>query len=324
MTSADQSTQLLAGRTMSAIGTTATVVVATPDAADAALTLLGEDLALLDRTCSRFRSDSELRRLEGHGGRPTLVSPLLFDTLQTACAVAADTAGIVDPTIGSALVELGYDRDFDQLDASTPVIEQATPAPGWWRIGFDQSRQTVAVPDGVHLDLGSTGKAYAADRSAHRIAGLLDCGVLVNLGGDVAVAGSPPEDGWGVGVADHCATAPSAADEIVVLRDGGLATSGTTARTWVHGGRTVHHIVDPWTGEAASTTWALASVVASSALEANCWTTAAIVWGEDAPGNLADRGVAARLVRPSGVVEFVGRWPGVPADRCAREEREAA
>ncbi|HEY4928433.1 MAG TPA: FAD:protein FMN transferase [Acidimicrobiales bacterium] len=306
----------LAVRSMQAIGTTATVVVDAPDApeaADAALVLLALDLDALDRACSRFRPDSELRRLEQRGGRPTLVSPLLFAVLEQAYDVAIRTGGIVDPTIGSAMVELGYDRDFALLDEENDLPDlPPTPAPGWWRIGLDRSARTVSVPDGIHVDVGSTGKAFAADQAAARIFGALGCSALVNLGGDVATAGPPPADGWGVGIADHCTTAPVDADEVVALRYGGLATSGTTARTWSHAGRTVHHIVDPWTGEVAPTTWTLVSALGATCVEANGWSTAAVVWGEDAPGNLIGHGVTARLVHADGDVVTVGDWPGVP------------
>jgi FAD:protein FMN transferase len=298
-------------RSMHAIGTTATVVVGDDRLADAALGLLAADLEDLDVACSRFRPDSELRRIERLGqGRPMPASPLLFAALDAAAAVAARTAGIVDPTIGSALVELGYDRDFADLadHGDAPPVPPA-PAPGWWQVALDPVARTVAVPAGVHIDLGSTGKAFAADRSARRIAEALDCGVLVNLGGDVSVAGPPPTEGWGVGIALRSATAPADADEVVVLRSGGLASSGTTARTWSRGGRRLHHIVDPWTGEVAPSTWALASVLAPTCLEANGWSTAAIVWGEDAPDNLAAHGIAARLVASDGAVHHVGAWP---------------
>jgi FAD:protein FMN transferase len=308
-------------RTMQAIGTSATVVVEDPTLADTALALLAVDLDDLDRACSRFDPGSELRRVERLGqGRPVPVSPLLFDALEAAAQVASRTAGIVDPTIGSALVELGYDRDLDALGAAPELpVPLPAPAPGWWQVRLDPSARTVAVPPGVHVDLGSTGKAFAADRSAVRIAEALDCGVLVNLGGDVAVAGPAPADGWGVGIALHSRTAPAEADQVVALHAGGLASSGTTARTWQRAGRTLHHIVDPWTGEVASSTWALASVLAPTCLEANGWSTAAIVWGEDAPGNLAAHGIAARLVATDGAVVFVEDWP-VPRTLPTRTE----
>jgi thiamine biosynthesis lipoprotein len=301
----------IATRSMRAIGTTATVAVTEAAQADRALALLEAELVAIDDACSRFRPDSELRRLEATGGgRPVVVSPLLFEALEVAGAVATLTAGIVDPTIGSALVALGYDRDFDELVAGHPAPEaMAEPAPGWWRIALDPERGTAAVPEGVHVDLGSSAKALVADRSAARMAPALGCGVLVNLGGDIAVAGPAPLDGWAVGIASECTTAIEHVDQVVSITSGGLATSGTTARSWERNGRTVHHIIDPWTGAPAPAVWSLVSTTASSCVEANAWSTAAVVWGEDAPGNLAALGVCARLVRPDGEVVRIGGWP---------------
>jgi len=308
-------------RSVHAIGTTASVVVDDDRLADAALGLLVADLDDLDVACSRFRPDSELRRVERLGrGRPVPVSPLLFAALDAAAAVAARTAGIVDPTVGSALVELGYDRDFADVTDHDGAPPAAAPAPGWWRVVLDPAARTVTVPVGVHVDLGSTGKAFAADRSARRIAEALGCGVLVNLGGDVSVAGPPPPGGWGVGIALHSATDPADTDEVVALHSGGLASSGTTARAWSRAGRRVHHIVDPWTGEVAPSTWALVSVLAPTCLEANGWSTAAIVWGGDAPGNLAAHGIAARLVTADGAVRHVGSWPDAGAPVAGGED----
>ena len=106
----------VAVRSMSAIGTAASVSVTAPDRADQALALMAEGLRALDEACSRFRADSELRQLErlGHG-RPTRVSALLFDVLEVACVVAVETAGAVDPTVALAVSALGYDRHFDDI-----------------------------------------------------------------------------------------------------------------------------------------------------------------------------------------------------------------
>ena len=298
-------------RSMRAIGTTASVAVTEEHRADEALVLLARELRALDEACSRFRPDSELRQMEAHGhGRPVAASPLLFEVIEVACRVAEETAGIVDPTVGSALIELGYDRDFAELDRSrADDAFVPRPAPGWWRIGLDPEAGTVSVPSGVHLDLGATAKAFAADRAADHLAKALGCGVLVNLGGDVAVAGPVPPGGWAVGIAAGCATDVARVDQVVTIVDGGLATSGTTARTWLRQGRRVHHIVDPWTGDAASPVWSLVSAAAPSCVEANAWSTAAVVWGEDAIGNLASWDVPARLVDAEGAVTTCGRWP---------------
>jgi thiamine biosynthesis lipoprotein len=310
-------------RSMRAIGTTATVAVTTPERAERASAMLAEDLAELDLACSRFREDSELRRLERDGGgRPVRVSPLLSEALGVACDVAVRTMGIVDPTIGSAIVELGYDRDFDEIEAVGREPARPEPAPGWWRIELHPGRRTATVPAGVHVDLGATAKAFAADRSAARMAAALGCGVLVNLGGDVAVSGPPPEGGWAIGIASDCTARPEAADQVVAISSGGLASSGTTARSWTHNGRTVHHIIDPWTGQPAPRVWSLVSTTAASCVEANAWSTASVVWGDDAVGTLEGLGVCARLVRADGSVVRVGGWPEDLTGPGGAEHRE--
>jgi thiamine biosynthesis lipoprotein len=181
------------------------------------------------------------------------------------------------------------------------------PAPGWWRVRLDLESRQVVVPRGVRLDLGSTGKAYAADRAAARIAELAGCGVLVSLGGDLATAGPAPEGGWLLGVGDdHRAAAQG--DPVVTVRSGALATSSTTRRAWRRGGRAVHHIVDPRTGDVPAPVWRTVSVAARTCVDANAAATAAIVRGDGADAWLDGAGLPARLVGHDGRVVTVGGW----------------
>ena len=120
--------------------------------------------------------------------------------------------------------------------------------PGWQVVDIDATQCRVRVPPGVRLDLGATAKGLAADRAARSASRAGGGGVLVSLGGDIAVAGEPPADGWLVGVADSHRTAFDDADAAVVLWAGGLATSSVVVRTWRRGDAVVHHLVDPSTG----------------------------------------------------------------------------
>jgi thiamine biosynthesis lipoprotein len=268
-----------------------------------------EEVAAIDVACSRFRDDSELTGVNRGGGRPVHGGPLLMEAVETALRAARLTDGDVDPTVGKAVRVLGYDRDFASVPATGRPLARVAAVPGWQEVKLDRGRQLVTVPPGVSLDLGATAKGLAADRSARRASSAAGCGVLVSLGGDIAIAGNSPEAGWSVRVADWHAAGPAAAGETVQVCSGGLATSSTTVRRWERGGEQVHHIVDPTTGRSAQVVWRIVSVAAGNCVDANVAATAAVVRGARSPAWLQSLGLPARLVRPDGSVVRVGGWP---------------
>lgn len=299
----------LVAHSFRAIGTMATVV-AEPTKVGHAASILRAELDAFDRACSRFRADSELEALHGHGGRPMVVTPLLFSALEVAIAVAEKTFGAVDPTVGNAIAALGYDRDVNLIGrrrARSPI--GVGPVVGYEHVHLDARTRTAQIPKRVRLDLGSSAKALAADHAALRIADRLDTEVLVSIGGDVAVAGPPPPNGWAVGIAVDSSTSGPDVDQVVAIKEGGLASSSTAVRTWTLGTEQVHHIIDPSTGYCAPPYWKLVSVCGRSCVDANALSTAAIVWGEGAIDHLRSFDPAARLVRSDGEVFTVGGWP---------------
>ena len=293
-----------------ALGTTA-VVVADPDDLDAAVLAVGSELDDIDRTCSRFRADSDVSRVNDAGGAWTTVDELLVEAVEVALRAASISGGLVDPTVGEAMLRIGYDRDFAEIPSDGPALPTEASwlvAPAWRLVEIRHDRSQIRAPRGVRLDLGSTAKALAADRAASRAADVVGGGVLVSLGGDIAVAGGVPEGGWLVGIADDHHGDPEPGETVGIF-SGGLATSSTTVRRWARGGRPVHHIVDPRTGLPAREVWRTVSVTAGSCVDANTASTAAIVLGEDAPAWLASHALPARLVRPDGAITRVGGWP---------------
>ena len=296
--------------TFPALGVIVSVLTVDPVALAAADAKLRVALDELDRACSRFRPDSELSQVMASGGKPVPVSPLLWELLVAAVEVAQMTGGAVDPTVGAAVAALGYDRDFGGVRRFGPALHPTpVPAPGWRCLDLDAERRTLRVPEGVVVDLGSSAKAYAADRAAAEIAASLGTGVLVNLAGDIAVAGNPPAGGWPIGLALDSGTAPEKTTTVVSISSGGLASSGTAVRTWQRGGRQLHHIVDPTTGDVAESPWSLVTVAAGSCLLANAASTAAIVMGERGLSWLRGLGLPARFVRRAGGVETTEGWP---------------
>lgn len=290
-----------ASAVLAAIGTTAQITVADPDRLEEATALMERRLAELDRAASRFRPDSELMLLQALGGGTHRVSGLLADAIGAALWAARATDGMVDPTVGRALRDAGYDRDFDLVAADPRAPRASAPVPGWRSVRLNAARRELHLPPGIELDLGATAKAFAADRIAREVRRRFSTDTLVSLGGDIAFAGWRE---WDVAIGSD--------GPVVRVGEGGLATSSTGKRRWTSTGRTLHHIIDPRTAAPAESPWLTATVSARSCLAANAASTAAIVLGAEAPQWLGDRGLPARLVSPGGAVTLVGDWPEEP------------
>jgi thiamine biosynthesis lipoprotein len=301
-------------RSFQAIGTTASVVVQEPSRAEAAERILRAEIESIDLACSRFRPDSELEMVHAHAGAAVRVSSLLFDALAASYDVAERTHGAVDPTIGNAIAALGYDKDLREVQARPANPQVALrPSAGFTHLHLNSARRTVRIPRGVRLDLGSSAKAFAADRAAARICHELGSGVLVSLGGDIAVAGTPPAGGWAVGIAVDSSTPADRVDQVVAIHGGGLASSSTAVRTWDSGPRRVHHIIDPASGDCVAPYWTLVSATGESCVAANAVSTAAIVWGDRALRQLAPFDQAVRMVRHDGRIFWLNGWPAEAA-----------
>ena len=293
-----------------ALGTTAILAVADPAGLMPARAVLDQELAAVDRACSRFRDDSELTRLNASAGRWVHVGALLFSALETAVEASRATGGLVDPTVGRTLRLAGYDATFRLVAGRDGGTFRARFAgvPGWETIELDEQRRAVRAPAGVELDLGATAKALAADRGARACAAAAGCGALVGLGGDFALAGEPPAGGWPIAFGDDHAGAPQQGSTVAVAA-GGVATSSSTVRRWRSGSRDLHHVIDPRTGRPAVSYWRTVSVAARSCVEANGASTAALILGEGAEGWLAARRLPARLVGAAGEIVCIAGWP---------------
>ena len=313
-----------------AIGTGVRLVVVRGDLS-AARAAVEEVLDRVDRAYSRFRDDSEIVALNARAGATVDVSPLLGAAISAGLHAARMTAGAVDLTVGRAMRAIGYDADFDQVrNPSGPIEIRLEPIPGWQSVALADGQRAVRVRPGVELDLGSIGKGLAADLAATAalaaIGGAQHGGVLVSLGGDIAVAGTPPAGGWRILVAEDSETPAESAGEVVAIQTGAIATSSTTVRRWRRGDRTLHHLIDPRTGGPVESPWRTASVVASTCVDANSAATAAIVMGSAARAWLQAAGLPARLVATDGTVVRLGGWPDPdePATTTGRTaEREA-
>jgi len=280
--------------------------------------LVAEGIAELERLeamWSRFRPTSELSRLNAADGAPCLVSGptvMLLEALQRAWEL---TDGRFDPTVGQALGRLGYGQAWPLL--APPIrLPRAEASTGLAGASLELHDGMVQLPPGVTLDAGGLGKGLAADIVATELLQRGADGVLVNVGGDLRVIGTPPAgDDWLVAVEhpDH----PDELDHALThlgLTGGGIATSTAARRRWsTLDGTPVHHLIDPATSLPAVTTRRQVTVVAGCA-----WWAEALAKVAFLDGTLPDVQAGALVVEADGHTRSIGRL-----DRFARRLEEA-
>jgi thiamine biosynthesis lipoprotein len=264
----------------------------------------------LEQRWSRFLPDSDITRINLAGGRPLPVDASTIKLIEAMTAGWIATGGAFDPTMLAPLVELGYGPSRHEPTIVTRLPFDAVDRADPRAIVIDREAGTVLAPAGVCLDPGGIGKGLAADMVAARLVASGADGALVSLGGDIAVLGDAPRaGGWLVDVGD----------DKVCVRRGGVATSGSTRRTWTDRGRRVHHLLDPSTRESARGVLE-ASVIAGDARWAEVWTKALSVRGATLLPHLGEIGLGGRVVRVDGSVVTNETWRTF----AGREARSAA
>jgi thiamine biosynthesis lipoprotein len=306
-----------------AMGTTCAVSVTAREAdrllARRALLAGTAEVEACERALSRFDPGSDLSRLNRAASEWVAIDERLERALQAATRIRSETGGRFDPTILAALIAAGYDRSFEQLDErpSRPATE--------WRAGarIDLSPGYARIERGAAVDLGGIGKGFSAARTlaAMRAAWPAMPGAIVDLGGDIAAIGTPPDRGpWRVAIADP--TGRRTTLGTVLIDEGAIATSGRNARRFGPS-RSLHHLIDPSTGAPASTGPLAVTVVAADATDAEGHATALAMSSlTDARAHLARHPeLAALLVDPSGETHAIGALRLAPVPRQLVEPR---
>jgi thiamine biosynthesis lipoprotein len=266
-----------------------------------------------ERRWSRFRPDSEVSRLNAAGGRLIAVEPDTFALVAAAVEAWHLTAGRFDPTVLPALVAAGYDRTFELVgagDSPPPAGAQRwhldpPGVPGCAGITLVPGAHLVGLPDGVALDLGGIAKGHTADAAALELIEAGADGAMADLGGDIRVAGRPPEgDAWLVAVDDPRRPGDDLA--VLALAGGAVATSSRLRRRWHRGGHWRHHLIDPATAEPAGGDVDAAVVVAAEAAWAEVLAKAALIAGAEAGAELIGSfGVTGLLCLADGSVRLL-------------------
>ena len=262
----------------------------------------------IERTCSRFDDSSDLMRANARPDEWTEVAAECMGTIELAYAAYERTKGAFDPRVLRTLSALGYDRSLNF--AAGGVSTSASDLPeSWainpWRPEFDHAGSRVRLGD-TPIDLGGIGKGYAVRRGIEALAGL-GRAALVEAGGDLATYGDGPARDAGETRAWRAAVEDPRGGEtpiaVLDVSNAGVATSSIKLRSWRAGGRNVHHLIDPRTGQPAASGLRSVTVVHDDPAWAEVWTKAAFLQGAaDIADFMAGAGIAALWVDDKGTL----------------------
>jgi thiamine biosynthesis lipoprotein len=235
----------------------------------------------LERCWSRFVPSSDVSRINalGPNGGDIEVDPSTVTLLRTMLDGYHATAGRYDPTLLRAVIAEGYDASTTDGRPVALLPAPTSSAPSLHALELNVATNVVSVPPGLVVDPGGIGKGLAADLA---VTMLLDAGVagaMVEIGGDLAMAGAAPDpSGWLVDV-EHPDPANGMLCSLAVLGSGGVATSSVRSRRWVRAGFDRHHQIDPRTGACSTTDLTAVTVIAPTGWLAEVHATAALALG---------------------------------------------
>ncbi|HVE32703.1 MAG TPA: FAD:protein FMN transferase [Gemmatimonadaceae bacterium] len=254
----------------------------------------------VERVCSRFEPTSEVSQLSSRAGEAVPASPMLFAATHFALAVAEETGGAFDPTLGSLLEAAGFNHEHR---SGWPVrIAPATNGAASFRdIELDADAHTITLVRPLLLDLGAVAKGLAIDMAAKELDDNGYENFAVDAGGDLYFAGNNAAgEPWSVGLR-HPRREADIIEEFRVSNSA-VCTSGDYERRAVGGGDNTaieHHIVDPRTGTSAKRC-ASVTTLAPSAMVADALGTAAFVLGPiDGLALLERHGLDAVIITPA-------------------------
>lgn len=278
------------------MGTGWSVLIGDPSAEEArARPLIEAELQQVVAQMSTWEPDSDLSRFNAAAaGTQHPVPAQLQAVLKAALALAEDSGGAFDPTVGP-LVELwGFGPGRPRQAAPAPAeIEALRSRIGWQRVQFEGGG--LIQPGGLSLDLSAIAKGYAVDRIAEalRAAGYVD--LLIEVGGELRAHGQHPNGRpWRVGLEGPSVEGAATG---IVLSDQAVATSGDYRQFFEQDGRRYSHMIDPRSGQPIAQAGIAVSVVHASCMQADGLATTLSVLGPEQGFEWAsERGIAARFV----------------------------
>ncbi|WP_051937149.1 FAD:protein FMN transferase ApbE [Erwinia sp. 9145] len=247
-----------------------------------------------DRTLSTWKADSVLSRFNRYrGSEPQPVSDDMADIVTEALRIGKKTDGAMDITVGPLVNLWGFGPDKQPVKTPTQAqIEAARAKTGLSHLRVIQRAEGAYLQKdlpALYVDLSTVGEGFATDHLARLMEKEGITRYLVSVGGAVLTRGLNPQgEPWKVAI-QKPTDRENAAQAVVDLQGHGISTSGSYRNYYELDGKRLSHVIDPATGAPIQHRLVSATVIATTALEADGWDTGLMVLGEEKAKALALR-----------------------------------
>lgn len=271
------------GQTM---GTTWSVVLRSATAVDVAKLKqqLQDQLDHINALMSTYDPASEISRFNRQTTDDWFeLSNETFHVIELSQKISGLTGGAFDISIG-ALVDL-WGFGATETDRTTPaakLLGDVQSQVGYEHLHLHADRSAISkkIP-GLRIDLSAIAKGYAVDVLAGQLDRLQIEDYLVEIGGEMKIAGSRSNDiPWRIAVEKPLAGSRGV-ESVLSVTDIALATSGNYRNFYEVDGQRYGHTMDPGSGRPVQHNLASVTVFDPSCARADALATAVMVMGAE-------------------------------------------
>jgi FAD:protein FMN transferase len=268
-------------------GTTYSIAYNSPDSTDyhPELKKIFRDI---DNSMSIYNQASLISAINKNEGRVE-VDDYFIAVFNRASEISEKTGGAFDITVGPLVNAWGF--GFSERENITPaLVDSLLRLVGWEKVKLD-GRAIIKDHPGIMLDMNAIAKGYTVDVVADFFDSKGISDYMIEIGGEIRLKGKNRQNQlWRIGI-DKPVDDPMALSrelqEIVHLTDRALATSGNYRKFYVMDGQKYAHTINPATGFPVQHTLLSATVITSTAMDADAWATAFMVMGIEEAMELA-------------------------------------
>ena len=229
----------------------------------------------IEHKFSRYRDDNPIYQINHSADEFVDLDDETERLIAFAFECYALSGGLFDITSG--ILRKIWRFDGKHSIPTQKQVDEILPFIGLNRATHEKKR--LKLPAGMQIDLGGIGKEYAVDRIVGLLRDQFEPGILVNLGGDIAITRvRQGGDDWHIGIEDP--NRSQQASSSLKISRGAIATSGDARRCIIHRGKRYGHIINPKTGWPTAESPRSVTVVAGTCTDAGIIATLAMLQGK--------------------------------------------